>query len=160
MTDRLLGIYLRDHLAGATAGFELARRTARENAGSALGHFLEDVLVPEIAEDRQTLRQLMDRLGIKPSRAKILTAWGAEKAARLKFNGELRRYSHLSRLLELEVLALGVEGKLALWSSLERVLTTEDVKGVFDFPHLAERARSQRARLEEHRLAAAATALG
>ena len=35
-----LAIYLNDHLAGSTAGVELARRTAHENDGSELGAFL------------------------------------------------------------------------------------------------------------------------
>ena len=38
---RRLDIYLNDHFAGATVGLELARRAARENAGTSLGDFLE-----------------------------------------------------------------------------------------------------------------------
>jgi hypothetical protein len=51
---------------------------------------------------------------------KVLLGWGAEKAGRLKLNGELLGYSPLSRLEELEALSLGVEGKLALWTALRR----------------------------------------
>lgn len=158
MPSRFLAIYLNDHLAGATVGVELVRRTARENEGSALGGFLADILLPEIVEDRETLERLMASVGARRSRPKVALAWAAEKAARLKLNGELRRYSPLSRLLELEGLAAGIEGKRALWLSLAAVNGTEALSG-FDFHALAERAASQRARLEQHRVAAAVSAL-
>jgi hypothetical protein len=156
---RLLAIYLNDHLAGATLGVELALRAARENTGSELGVFLGEVLLPEIREDRQTLERLMGWLGIARSRPKVAAAWAAEKVGRLKLNGELTRYSPLSRLLELESLAVGIEGKRALWLALEATAdSSEPVEG-FDFRALAERAKSQRQRLETHRLAAASDAL-
>lgn len=37
MTSSPLAIYLNDHLAGATAGLELARRARGRNAGTPLG---------------------------------------------------------------------------------------------------------------------------
>jgi hypothetical protein len=156
---RLLPIYLNDHLAGATIGVELARRTLRENEGTELGSFLHS-LHAEIAEDRETLVRLMRRLGIRPSKPKLGAAWAAEKVGRLKLNGRVTGYSPLSRLLELEGLAAGIEGKQALWLALGEL---RDRDARFDEIHLAdlaERARSQRARLEPHRLAAARDALG
>jgi hypothetical protein len=155
MARRLLAIYLNDHLAGATVGVELARRTARANAGTALGMFLAESLVPEITEDRATLERLMDALGVRRSKPKVLAAWTAEKVGRLKLNGELRRYSPLSRLLELEGLAAGIELKRGLWLALADGPPTDG----FDFGRLAERATSQRSQLEEHRRAAAVLAL-
>jgi hypothetical protein len=154
--NRFLAIYLNDHLAGATVGVELARRAARENAGSALGTFLKETLLPEITADRETLQHLMAQLGVKRSRPKIAIAWAAEKAGRLKLNGEIRRYSPLSRLIELEGLAGGIEGKRALWLALA---AADGAPAGFDFLALAERAASQRSRLEPHRLEAAATVL-
>ena len=101
----------------------------------------------------------MGWLGIARSRPKMAAAWAAEKVGRLKLNGELTRYSPLSRLLELEGLAVGIEGKRALWLALEATADSgEPVEG-FDFRALAERAESQRQRLETHRLAAASAAL-
>lgn len=152
MASRYLPIYLNDHLAGATVGLELARRAARENAGTEVGALLSE-LVTEIGQDRETLLQLMSRLDIAPSRAKIAAAWTAEKLGRLKLNGQLRGYSPLSRLVELEGLATGIEGKRALWLALGE-LADPRLAGT-DFDTLAERARSQRERLEPHRLAAA-----
>jgi len=156
---RFLSIYLNDHLAGAMLGVELVRRAPRENRGSALGTFLGETLVPEIAEDRQTLEHLMGQLGITRSRSKIAAAWTVEKLGRLKLNGELRNYSPLSRLLELEGLTAGIEAKRSLWLSLREAIAGNGHVEAVDFHALAERARSQQSRLEEHRLAAAAEAL-
>lgn len=150
MEPRYLAIYLNDHLAGATLGVELVRRTQRENAGSPLGDFLRE-LGTEIAEDRRTLLGLLDRLGVEPSLPKVAAAWTSEKLGRLKLNGRLTRYSPLSRVVELEALSIGIEGKRLMWVALDGRL---QVAG-FDFAALAERARSQRDRLEPHRLAAA-----
>lgn len=158
VSRKLLGLYLNDHLAGAALGLELVRRTARENKDSALGSFLANVLLPEIEEDRRTLQRLMGQIGIAPSRPKVAAAWLAEKLGRLKLNGELWRYSPLSRLVELEGLAVGIEGKRALWLALEAA-RLDGLSG-FDFQALAERAEFQRSRVEEHRLAAVTAALG
>src|SRR5436305_124807 len=114
--DRL-AIYLNDHLAGATAGVELARRSAGSNRTTSYGPVL-DTLANEIEADRKTLMEIMRRLSVRPDRLKIVVSWGAEKAGRLKLNGEILRYSPLSRLEELEALTLGVQGKLALWQAL------------------------------------------
>jgi hypothetical protein len=153
----MLAIYLNDHLAGATAGAELARRAAANNRGSSYGRFLSS-LAKEVAEDRQSLLEIMRALGVRVDRLKILGGWSAEKLGRLKLNGQLLGYSPLSRLVELEGLTLGVQGKLGMWLAL---LELEPL-GVDRrrLEHLAARARRQLERLEEHRLRAAAEALG
>jgi hypothetical protein len=108
--SRLLGIYLNDHLAGSVLGVELARRSLAANEGSELGAFLRALLV-EIVEDRATLIQLMERLSVPRSNGKIAAAWLAERLGRLKLNGQFTGYSPLSPLVELEGLAVGIEGK-------------------------------------------------
>jgi hypothetical protein len=158
MMPRLLAIYLNDHLAGATFGVELARRAARENRGTELGTFLQ-ALSGEIQEDRATLLRLMNRLEVSPSTLKASVGWAAEKLGRLKPNGRLTGYSPLSRLLELEGLSAGIEGKRALWLALAEIGDSDTHLQEFDCPALAERARSQGERLESHRRAAAAEAL-
>jgi hypothetical protein len=155
--DRL-AIYLNDHLAGSTAGLELARRTAGSNEGTSYGRVLADV-AGEIAEDRDALIDVMDRLSVGRDRAKVAGAWAAEKLGRLKLNGSLLSYSSLSRLEEIEGLSLGVEGKLGLWQAL-KVSHGDDprLRGV-DLDALITRARSQRRRLERQRRQAAKEAL-
>jgi hypothetical protein len=150
-----LAIYLNDHLAGATVGLELARRVHGSNSDNEYGPILGGV-VAEIAEDRETLLEIMRRLGIGRDRLKVTAAWVGEKLARFKLNGQLVGYSPLSRLEELELVSLGVEGKLALWRALrhshgERIADVE-------LDPLIERAISQRETLEELRLRASRAA--
>ena len=149
-----LSIYLNDHLAGSTVGVNLARRIARSNEGKAYGEVLE-ALAEEIAEDRRTLLDVMERLSVGQDRLKVALSWGVEKAGRLKLNGALLRYSPLSRLEELEVLSLGVEGKNVLWQALRRTHGDDPRLAGIDFDELIERARSQRRRLERQRRRAA-----
>ena len=154
----LLAIYLNDHLAGSTVGLELARRAAANNEGTPVGTVLAEV-AEEIAEDREALKDVMARLSVGRDPLKLAGAWGAEKLGRLKLNGSLFSYSPLSRLVEIEGLSLGVEGKLGLWQALK--LTHGDdarLRGV-DLDDLIARAKSQRRRLERQRRNAATEAL-
>jgi hypothetical protein len=156
---KLLGIYLNDHLAGATAGLELARRACKSNQGSELGRFLAE-LVMEIDSDRRTLEGVMNDLGIGRDHVKVTGGWVLEKVGRFKLNGQLRGYSPLSRLVELEGLALGVTGKLAIWKALRQLADSEPALDAEALDRLVERAEEQQRGLEEHRLAAARDALG
>ncbi len=155
LSSNLLGIYLNDHLAGSTTGIELVKRAARSNEGTRLGAFL-DGLRGEIEEDRDSLIEAMDRLGVSRNRMKVTGGWLAEKAGRLKLNGQVLGYSPLSRLVELEGLHLGINGKLSLWQSLRQANAFE-LTG-FDLDRLIQRAESQLAGLEPFRRDAAADA--
>ena len=75
----------------------------------------------EIADDRQTLRSIMQQLGIEPSAFKSALGAAGELLSRLKPNGRLVGYSPLSRLIELETLVAGIETKRNLWRALRRV---------------------------------------
>jgi hypothetical protein len=155
----LLAIYLNDHLAGATAGRELARRAAGSNRGSSYASFLGRLAV-EIDEDRQSLLAIMRALDIGVDRLKVVGGWWAEKLGRFKLNGRLLGYSPLSRVVELEALALGVSGKLALWRALEDLRPHEAQLASFDLPALIERGERQLAELETQRLVAITEAFG
>jgi hypothetical protein len=153
----LLAIYLNDHLAGATLGVELARRLRASNQDDPeFGSVLTEVCA-EIEADRETLKAVMDRLGVRQSKLKPLAAVLAERLGRLKLNGRLWGYSPLSRLDELELLQIGVVGKRRLWRALEHT-HTGDLSG-FDLGALAERATEQLGLLEALHLKAAALAL-
>lgn len=156
MNRKLLAIYLNDHMAGATGAVELARRAAGSNRGTPYGETLAE-LRNEIEEDRAALASIMGRLEIGVDRTRTVLAWGVEKVGRLKLNGQLTGYSPLSRLEELEILALGVTGKLLLWQSLRRAVSPEIPEA--DLDQLIKRAQSQRRRLERLRLEAATEAL-
>jgi hypothetical protein len=156
--DRFLSIYLNDHLAGAIAGSELAKRAASNNEASQMGTTLSQ-LARDIDQDRKTLEQLMDELGIKKDRLKDAAAWVAEKVGRLKLNGQVVGYSDLSRLIELEGLSLGVEGKLALWRNLYQVREKYAPLANINLDELIDRAEAQRQELEKLRLEASSKAL-
>lgn len=157
-SDRLLAIYLNDHLAGATLGVGLARRLRSSNRDDAeMGEPLARICA-EIEADRKTLLALMDRLEIGRDPVKPVLAWVAERLGRLKLNGRLRGYSPLSRVLELEVLSSGIGGKMQLWNALEQRFG-EGLDG-FDFHALAARADDQGQQVEDLHLAAAKRALG
>jgi hypothetical protein len=151
--NRYLAIYLNDHLAGAAGGLELARRLRASNSGDPeMGEPLARICA-EIEADRETLARLADRLGIRRDPLKPALARLAERVGRLKPNGHLRSYSPLSRVLELEILAAGIGGKLQLWNALEEAFG--DSLDGFDFHALAERADRQGREVEDLHMAAA-----
>jgi hypothetical protein len=156
MSGRLLGIYLNDHLAGATAGVALARRARDNDRDGSIGTPLAKVCA-EIEADRETLIAVMDELDVRRDPLKPVIAWLGEKLGRLKPNGRVRGYSPLSRLVELEMLHLGVAGKRDLWAALEA--TPAQRLSDFDLPRLIARADRQRQEIERLRRAAAAEAL-
>lgn len=155
--DSLLAIYLNDHLAGSTVGVELARRARGANEGSELGQLL-DRLVREIEEDRDTLGAVMDAVGAGRDSLKKAAAWIGEKGGRMKLNGQLIGYSPLSRLVELEGLSLGIEGKSRLWAMLREL--ADPRLSSFDFEALSQRAERQRSELEPFRRDAGRAAFG
>jgi hypothetical protein len=117
LSNDALTIYLNDHLAGATAGTELADRVAAENADNEFAKPLAE-LAAEISRDREALLTIMRELDVQVDHVKLAVGWTAEKLARLKPNGRVFGYSPLSRLLELEGLGSGIRAKRALWRAL------------------------------------------
>ena len=148
--SKYLATYLNDHLLGATLGTELVRRAAGENQGSDLGAFLGS-LAREIEDDRETLLALMSELGVKTDRLKVAAGWIGEKLGRLKPNAQLRGYSPLSPLVELEGLLIGIQGKLAMWRVLAEVAQDLGLDRA-RFEALAARAEGQQADVERHRI--------
>jgi len=156
--QRLLGIYLDDHLAGATAGLARFRATAAAQRGTPAGAVLAR-LRDEVAEDLRDLQVLVDRCGLPRRSGLRVLAAVAERAGRLKPNGRLVRRSPLAPVIDLEGLLLGVLGKGALWRAL-RTLAEHDDR--FDAAHLtalAERADRQAAELDDLRRDAVVAAL-
>jgi hypothetical protein len=154
----LLSTYLNDHLGGSTTGQELAGRLLEQNRDTLYEPFLQRVS-EEIKEDRQTLLEIMGRLGVSESKVKVAGGWAAEKISRLKANDRIRGYSPLSRLLELEGLSTGVQGKLSLWQVLGACADAEPALDKTELARLEQRARSQLQGLEEHRIQAGREAL-
>ncbi len=150
----LLGIYLNDHLMGATSGVKLSRRMASHQSEPANRAVLTR-LSYEIAEDRETLIALMRQLDVKVQTHRVVAGWVGERLGRLKLNGTLLTRSPLSDLLELEAMRLGVEGKRCLWRILQRVATADRRISATEMETLEQRALGQIEELESIRLEAA-----
>ncbi len=147
MADRWLSIYLRDHHAASAGGVALARR--------ALGP--DPPLTHQIAHDRETLEEVMRRLDVRSSATKVRLVRIAERLGRLKLNGTLLKRTPLSRVVELEVLVVGISGNEALWTAL---LTAGISLHGIDLDALVESARTQARAVDELRLSAVAETFG
>jgi hypothetical protein len=152
--SRLLATYLGDHLVLLTAGAALAKRMARR-AGPELTVLLGEVR-EALGADRKAVHLLMDERDIRRPRVKPALGGAAELAGRLKPNGTLVRRSPISPLVELEGLAMVLEGVRARWASLDagNVIAGADPGG------RAERAGVLAARAESIRLRLAPEARG
>ena len=143
MADRWLSIYMRDHHAASAGGVALARRALGAN----------HPIARQIARDRETLEEVMRQLSVPPSAMKVGLVRMAERLGRLKPNGRLFKRSPLSRIVELEVLVVGIRGKEALWTAL---LAADLNLQRIDLDALVEWARTQAREVDEQRLSAVA----
>ncbi|WP_251059172.1 MULTISPECIES: hypothetical protein [unclassified Streptomyces] len=146
----LLGLYLNDHLAGSSAGVELLKRAAKSHHGRPFGPQLER-LAREVAQDRESLKEIMRSLDVSERRSRAALGWLGEKAGRLKLNGRLFSRSPLSDVLELEGMRLGVQGKRSGWLTLRILADTDDRIDTAQLARLLERAEEQAETLEELR---------
>ena len=154
-----LDSYLNDHLAGSAAAVELVERLRANNPDTPLAAHLEG-LGQEIEADRDALGDVMERLGVVRSTPKQVVGKVMETLSRLRLNERVTGGAEITRLMELETLSLGIEGKVALWRSLNHVAESRPELAEFDLPSLVVQAVGQRAGLEPYRLEAAAGALG
>jgi hypothetical protein len=149
--QKLLRIYLNDHLTTAAAGAALARRALRSNRSTDLGAFLA-TLAADLRDDLVNVETIMRERGLRPSTFKRSLGTIGERFGRLKLNGRIVSYSPLSRLAELEGLGLLVAHNAFMWRSLETI-------GVERATRLAERADGHVEALRAHQTAAARLAL-
>ncbi|MEU2778159.1 hypothetical protein ABZ646_36080 [Streptomyces sp. NPDC007162] len=149
----LLGIYLNDHLAGATAGTGRARFMSRSHSDPPFAEPLRN-LAGEITEDRTSLLRIMRGLGIPARRYTVAAAGVAERLGRLKSNGRLVRPSPLTLVVELEFLRLGVTGKELGWRTLRSLAEADDRLDERELDRLLARAEQQLSTLEELRVRA------
>jgi hypothetical protein len=116
-----LRTYLNDHLAVASAGVELAKRSLASNEGTPYEPLLRR-LHDDLAEDQRLLREVMRALAVGEDPVKQGLAWLGEKLGRLKLNDSLTSYSPLSRAVELEGLMVVTGIVRNAWASLGEVL--------------------------------------
>ncbi len=153
MSQETLSAYLNDHLAGSIGAVEMVQRSITENAGNLYGRRLEEIL-KEIQKDQTLLQDLIERIGSTENPLKKAGAWLAEKMGRVKMGGT-DEPGTLARLEVLETLAMGINGKRALWRALRVIVDKLPVLGTLDLDLLERRAVEQHDRVEEWRLEAA-----
>jgi hypothetical protein len=156
MSKKHLTTYLNDHLSGAVAAIELLDHLAAD-APEIRPSLLQ--LRNDIEADKKELEKLMDRLDIDQSVLRKATAWIGEQVAETKLSMDDQTSGLLRRLERLEILSLGIEGKLSLWRALEAASKQDANLRKLDYEGLARRAQDQRDRVEELRLDAARLAL-
>jgi hypothetical protein len=150
-----LGIYLNDHLAGSAGALELL---AVLGNAEGLDQWAAN-LRAEIAADRDELEELMRHATIAPNTMRQAAAWVSAKLAQLKTRADDPGGGLLRRLELIEVLALGIDGKRALWAALQVAAEHETVLRGVNYPRLIARADDQRRTVEAQRLQVAARAL-
>ena len=150
-----LDVYLNDHLAGATAGVNLAEMATEEHQGDAHGAFFAEI-ASEIKADYATLEQLMDDLQTEKSASKAALVEVGSKLSEPKFKGT---DDPLNAFVTLETLSIGVEGKVCMWKALKTVTDGYPALAELDLDELIARGEDQRSRIEEHRLTVAPEAL-
>ena len=153
-----LDSYLNDHMAASAAAVELVERLLANNEGTPLAAHLEG-LGQEIEADRATLADVIERFGVTPSKPKQVAGRVLETLSRFRLNERVTGSAEVSRLMELETLSLGIEGKAELWRSLQQVEAVRPELAGVDLAALVLRATAQRSALEPFRLQAAAEAL-
>jgi len=154
-----LAVYLNDHLAGSAAGLRLARRCLERERETDLGRKLGG-LVDEIEQDRDVLERVMARVGATPNPVKQAAASGAVLLTLLRNRLPVLGSGSgaVSRLEEIELLSLGIEGKRLLWRALAALAKSDARLKEFEFAALERRAQEQRDRLEPVRLELASAA--
>jgi hypothetical protein len=159
MAADYLATYLNDHLAGAVAALEMLEELEKQYAGTPVGRFATGLRV-DVEADRGELEGLLRRLGVSESGPRKATAWLAERAARLKLRLDDPGHGPLRLLESVEAVALGIDGKRALWASLATAAERVPALRGMDYGRLTERAEEQRRLAETARLDAARAALG
>ena len=151
-----LDTYLNDHIAGATAGRNLAKIAAQEHQTDEHGPFFSEIYAA-IQSDYDTLQELATALGVEESASKSALAEVGSKVMAPKFTGG--DDDELNAFVTLETLSIGVEGKVCMWKALKTVEAGYPAFGDFDVDALLASAISQREKIEEQRQKVAPRAL-
>lgn len=146
-----LGPYLNDHRAGATAAIHLLDRLV-ESDDLAVDRGHVDDLRRRIRADLDVLEAMMERLGVPRDQVRAAGGWMGEKLAQLRTSEVVTGSPALSQLLELEAIAVGVQGKLCLWQALGTHAELDERLDAVELDGLAARARVQADDVEVLRL--------
>jgi hypothetical protein len=149
MSDALR-TYLHDHLAGSHFATKLLNALREQYKEDALGKFA-DIMLGEVAQDQKILEDIIHQVGTARLDLSETVGWLAERASQFKLHRD-DSGAGLGTFEALEVLTLGIRGKLALWRALPAIRRLDTRIPAYDFGQLALRAEDQFTRTEEQRL--------
>ena len=144
--------YLHDHLAGARFAVSLLQDLSDQKVDSEVAQCAARLL-PAVEQDRAALEADLKRVGDDGSMVKDVAAWVTQKASRFK----LALHDPFGLFEAIEMLSLGVLGKIALWNALKSLrdgqgkAAGQNVTGL-DLEQLILRAHDQYQQLESLRL--------
>jgi len=149
MSDALKS-YLHDHLAGSHFATKLLKALQEQYEQEPLGAFAGTML-DDVAQDQNILEQIIQQVGTAHLDLSETVGWLAEKASQLKLHRD-HTGTGLGTFEAVEILALGIRGKLALWHALSAIRRVDTRIPALDFGQLAARAEDQFARTEDQRI--------
>lgn len=144
---KLLGLYLSDHLTGATAGEARIDRMAADFVDTPVYATLSTI-AEQIRAERRLLQQVIDELGLRRLPHRQAVAWLGEHAGRWKSNGRVAHRSPMTMVLETELLRSAVIGKRGGWQTLADNAEHLGLDAPM-FRELAEQALHQHEQLDE-----------
>jgi hypothetical protein len=151
-----LATYLNDHLGGAQVALQVLE-TMRDQHDDQRFREFAGTLLPEIQADDQTLRSIAEKIESGPSIAKQAGGWLLEKMSRVKLGHS--GSTNFEMFESLELLSLGIQGKLCLWKALGVAMDADSRLRGYDFEKLRARAAAQYEQVETQRLDLARTVL-
>jgi hypothetical protein len=141
--------YLNDHLGGAQIAIQLLEgRRDRHNNQRFRG--FARLLLPEIEADDRTLRTIAEKIDAGTGVAKQVGGWLLEKVSRLKLGHT--GSTDFEMFESLELLALGIHGKLCLWKALQAASRRDPRLREYNFAEFIGRAEQQYNKVESQRL--------
>ena len=138
--------YLREHLSGSDAAYQVVDKLRRTSHGD---EELFDRLLQEFEEERDVVRGILQALDASSLTVKRLAAQASAPLLRAASGGAP---GELSLFRTLEGLAVGVQGKRCLWRALQALESRLTIPGGRGFSDLEAQAVRQWESIEQRRL--------
>jgi hypothetical protein len=151
-----LPTYLHDHLGGAQIALQVLE-AMRDQQDDPRFRTFAAALLPVAQDDDRILHSIAEKVGSSPSAVKQIGGWLLEKVSRLKLGHT--GSADFEMFESLELLALGIQGKLCLWKALQVASRLDSRLRDYDFEELVSSALRQFDEVEDQRLSLAATVL-
>lgn len=159
MHNENLATYLFDHFAGSEAALEMMENLEKVYPDSQVATVVARIR-PELEYERDVLRKILDAMQAKPSTTRRVAGWLSEKVVEFKLRVDDPSSAALRLLESVEMLSIGISGKIALWKALDGAKSAEPVLLDVDYQRLLEMANTQHALVESVRMNAAREAFG